>query len=464
MGARKVPPVTIAGAHRQPRKGARQKGRRAVNTSTKALIGLLLLGVAACAERELILDGERFGIRDDLTGASRVTNTARAFAAPAQVNHSSWTHRGGDNSHNVQHPALNATLTQVFAVDIGQGNKRKSRITSDPVVSGGRIFTMDSASRVQATGSDGQVLWARQLVPATDKETDASGGGLAFADGVVYAATGFGELVAIQATSGATIWRQKLEAPVTSSPTVADGIVYMISRDSRAWALDVKTGRIQWQLPGAPSEATLIGGSGPVIANRVAILPFGSGELVAALKSSGIRVWGSAVAGQRRGRAYANISDVTGDPVLADGVLYAANSSGRVVAIRPSNGERLWTANEGAYSPVLPAGDSVFMISEQGELLRLDRNTGARIWGQRLPYFVARKIKRRDAVYAHYGPVLAGGRLIVASNDGLIRSYDPASGNLVGTTEIKGGAGSNPVIVGGTMYIVTQKGQLAAFR
>jgi len=170
------------------------------------------------------------------------------------------------------------------------------------------------------------------------------------------------------------------------------------------------------------------------------------------------------VAGQRRGRAYANISDVTGDPVLADGVLYAANSSGRVVAIKPSNGQRIWTANEGAYSPVLPAGDSVFMISEQGELLRLDRETGQRIWGKRLPYFVARKVKRRDAVYAHYGPVLAGGRLIVASNDGLIRSYDPASGDLIGTTPIKGGAGSNPVIVGGTMYIVTQKGQLAAFR
>ena len=192
-----------------------------MNTSTKALIGLLLLGVAACAERELILDGERFDVRDDLTGASSIADTSRAFNAPAQVNHASWTHRGGDNSHNVQHPALNANLTQVFAVDIGQGNKRKSRITADPVVSGGRIFTMDSASRVQATGSDGAVLWTRQLVPASDNDNDASGGGLAFANGVVYAATGFGELIALQATSGATIWRQKLEAPVTSSPTVA---------------------------------------------------------------------------------------------------------------------------------------------------------------------------------------------------------------------------------------------------
>jgi outer membrane protein assembly factor BamB len=150
--------------------------------------------------------------------------------------------------------------------------------------------------------------------------------------------------------------------------------------------------------------------------------------------------------------------------VVYDGVIYAANAGGRIVAIKPSSGERIWTANEGAYSPVLPVGDSIFMISDQGELLRLDRDTGARIWGERLPYFKNRKIKRRQAVYAHYGPILAGGRLVVASDDGLIRSYDPANGALVGTTAIKGGAASNPAIVGGTMYVITGKGQLAAFR
>ncbi|MEM9584931.1 MAG: PQQ-binding-like beta-propeller repeat protein [Pseudomonadota bacterium] len=436
--------------------------------STIAILGSLCLGLAACAERELILDGERFDIREDLSDVPPDEGAApqpvRTFAAPNQVNHASWTHRGGSNTHQLQHPALRASFEPVFSVNIGQGNGRKQRLTADPVIAGGRIFTLDAASRVQATGSDGAVLWSRTLVPASDNDRDASGGGLAFGENIIFAATGFGELFALDATSGATLWRQKVEAPVTSSPTYADGKVYVISRDSRAWALDIKTGRILWQLAGAPSTATLIGGSGPLMTGRLAILPFGSGELVAALQKSGLRVWGSSVAGQRRGRAYSGITDITGDPVFADGVIYAANASGRAVAIKPASGERIWTANQGAYSPLLPAGESVFLISEQGELLRLDRETGETIWSERLPYFVNRKVRRREAVYAHYGPVLAGGRLIVASNDGLIRSYDPTSGALVGTTPIRGGAASNPAIVNGTMYIVTDKGQLAAFR
>ncbi|SFR47444.1 Outer membrane protein assembly factor BamB, contains PQQ-like beta-propeller repeat [Litoreibacter janthinus] len=434
-----------------------------------ALCALLALG--ACSEEELVLDGERYEIRAPLPGSEGATgvaggsvNLTREFRAPATVNHASWTHRGGSTTHIVAHPALNTNLTPIWTANIGKGNSRKSRITSDPVVAGGRIFTLDSASNVVATGSDGASLWSRALVPATDKDGDATGGGLAFADGTVFVTTGFGELFALEATSGAVKWRQKLDAPLTSAPTIDGGLVYVVSRDSQAWALDTAQGRIKWQLPGTPSTAVINGGAGPAIAPRVVVFPFGSGELVGALKKSGIRVWGSSVAGQRKGVSYASISDVTGDPVIVDGVIYAANQAGRLVAMKASSGERIWTAREGSYSPVWPSGDSVFLVSDRNELLRLDRETGERIWGVELPYYTARKLRKRDEIYAHFGPILAGGRLVVASSDGQIRSYDPASGALVGTTALKGGAASAPVIVNSTLYVMTGKGQLAAFR
>lgn len=446
-------------------------GLRFSRTSLTGAAMCALLALGACGEDELVLDGERYDIRAPLPGSAdaegvggRAVNLTREFRAPAPVNHASWTHRGGNTAHKVTHPALNATLTPIWTANIGKGNSRKTRITADPVVAGGRIFTMDSASTVVATGSDGATLWSRALVPASDKDGDATGGGISFADGMIFATTGFGELFALEATSGAVIWRQKLDAPLTSAPTVDDGLVYVVSRDSKAWALDTKLGRIKWQLPGTPSNAVISGGAGPAIASRLVVFPFSSGELAGALKKSGIRVWGSSVAGQRKGVSYAVLSDVTGDPVIVDGVVYAANQAGRAVAMKASSGERIWTAREGAYSPVWPSGDSVFLVSDQNELLRLDRETGERIWGVELPYYTARKLRKRDEIYAHFGPILAGGRLVVASSDGLIRSYDPASGALVGTTALKGGAASAPVVVNGTLYVMTDKGQLAAFR
>ena len=454
-------------------------GEQAVNTKRNAKTGLVLAAIGVvllgCGKGELVLDGPRFDIRDDVPQIGEngeipspeaivLTDEERAFLAPKQVNHTEWTHRNGNAAHRISHPALGTSLSQVWSVNIGQGNGRKARITSDPVVSGGRIFTLDSASQVVATGSDGAPLWSRTLIPVTDREGDASGGGLAFGDGLVIATTGFGELFALDATSGEIKWRQKLEAPITSAPTISGGIIYVVSRDSRAWAIGADDGRIKWQLPGAPSAAVINGGAGVAISERLAIFPFGSGELVSSLKKSGIRVWGSSVAGQRKGRAYSNITDVTGDPVIAGDKIFASNQGGRTVALELGSGERLWTAKEGALAPVWPAGDSLFLVSDQDNLMRIDAETGETIWSESLPFFRAKKIKRRQNIFAHHGPILAGGRLIVASDDGLIRSFDPETGAQIGSLELKAGAASNPIVVNNTLYIVTTKGNLVAFR
>jgi outer membrane protein assembly factor BamB len=60
--------------------------------------------------------------------------------------------------------------------------------------------------------------------------------------------------------------------------------------------------------------------------------------------------------------------------------------------------------------------------------------------------------------------VLAGGRLVIASGDGTLRMFNPTDGTLVGTTQLPGGAASAPALVGGSLYVVSEKGQLHAFR
>lgn len=150
--------------------------------------------------------------------------------------------------------------------------------------------------------------------------------------------------------------------------------------------------------------------------------------------------------------------------MIVGNTLYAGNQSGRVVAMEASSGERLWTAQDGAYSPVLPAGDSIFFVSDRNELIRLDADTGERIWGTELPLYVNDRERRRQAVFTHYGPILAGGRLVVASGDGDIRFFDPESGAELSRVAIRGGAAAHPIVVNGTLYVVSGDGRLHAFR
>ena len=424
---------------------------------TAALLVALLAG---CGERDLILPGDRVAIRTDIA----FVNQSKVINLPTSRMNADWTHRNGGPTHEISHPALGASLAQLFSVSVGEGDSRRARITSEPVVFGGMIYTLDARARVSATAVSGEPIWTTDVTPRTDDKFDASGGGLSVAGGTVFVATGFGELTALNAANGDEIWSQDLDAPGTSAPTIQGDIVYVVARNSAAWALDVLTGRIQWQLSGAPSIANFGGGSGVAVNNDIAVFPFPSGEIVATFPQNGTRRWQAVVSGERIGKAATLVSDISSDPVIIGDRIYVGNFGGQLVAFDAFNGDRVWTATEGALGPVWPSGNAVFFVNDLGELVRLDAATGNPVWRIALPTADMKSRRKQRAVVAHYGPILAGGRLIVAATDGVIRQFDPVSGALIGTTLIAGGAAASPVVAGGVLYVITKTGQLVAFR
>lgn len=466
------------------RKGAAEEkwGRQVTRIGLYGCGMLAALSLTACAPRELILTGDRFDIRTPLEaslpegeragaaapltlqGVPAPDDHTRPIALPAARNLASWPQRGSGATHLLPHLALAGNLAPLWSSGIGAGNDRKHRITADPVVDGGRIFTLDSRAGVMAHSTGGAVLWSTDLTPSSDRPGDASGGGIAVSGGRLFVTSGFGSVSALDAATGAVIWRQDIGGVGTAAPAVVGDMLYVMSRDNRAWGIRTADGKVVWEVSGTDSPSGYVGGPGAAVDDRIAVLPFSSGEVIAVLRKSGVTSWTAYVEGRRPGKVYASISDIGGDPVLDGRTLFAANASGRLAAFDAGNGERLWTTADGTFGTVVPVGGSVFMISDNAELVRLDAATGTRIWGTPLPDYVKDKPKKRKASYAHYGPLVAGGRILVASNDGLIRLFDPVSGSLTGQIALPGGAASNPVIVGGTLYVVTGKGNLVAYR
>ncbi|SIT80412.1 Outer membrane protein assembly factor BamB, contains PQQ-like beta-propeller repeat [Yoonia rosea] len=424
-----------------------------------AAISLVLL--AACGDDDVILPGDRFDIR----GQAVLANESRPVALPAAQMNADWTHRNGSPGHTITHPALGADLSPLFSVDIGEGDSRRARITSHPVVANGIIYTIDSRALVTATNVDGRNVWTRDLTPTRDNATDASGGGISVGGGRVFVTTGFGEITALDAATGAEIWVQDLDAPAHAAPTLQGDLVYVVARDSTAWALDVTNGRIRWQRSGAPSTANFAGGASPAVSGEYVVFPFPSGEVLATYPRGGLTRWSSVVTGDRLGNASGVINDISGDPVIVGNRVYIGNFGGRTAAFDLRGGARLWTATEGSLSPVWVVGDAVFLISDNNALVRLDANTGAPVWRVALPVLEEGANPRSERrFFTHYGPVIAGGRLIVTSSDGQIRQFDPASGASLGQLALPGGAASGPVVAGQTLYVLSKDGQLHAFR
>jgi len=422
-------------------------------------IAALLLG---CAEPEEILRGPREDIRGGQSG--EVENQVRAISLPRAVNNSSWTQSPGQAATRTTHAALSAAPGLVWSTNIGSGDSRKQRITAAPVVGGGRIYTLDASSQVSAVSPAGAVLWQRAILPSSDGEGDATGGGIAYAGGVVYVSSGFGILTALDAETGQQIWRQELSATGSGNPTIRDGLLYLVAGDDTAWVIDTKDGRIAWQLEASPSASNILGAPAPVVGPEISVFAFGSGDLIGTFRRGGFRRWIASVSGARTGSAISQISDVTGAPFLDGNRVYVGNHSGRTAAFDVNSGERLWTTFEGTFGPLWVAGGSVFFVSDRNRLMRLGANDGTAIWSVDLPGYVKDKPRKRAEIVAHHGPILAGGQLVVASNDGRLRFFDPVDGSLNRSIEVKGGASTEPVVANGTLYVVTSDGELAAFR
>ena len=110
----------------------------------------------------------------------------------------------------------------------------------------------------------------------------------------------------------------------------------------------------------------------------------------------------------------------------------------------------------------------MYLVSDLGALVRVDADTGEIVWTVQMPELYPNpglfgRGKPFRAI-TYYGPILAGGRLWVASGDGLLRAFSPADGALLAELALPGGAAAAPAVAGGVMYVTTRDGRLLAFQ
>lgn len=436
-----------------------------VLTRLGLVAGLITFALSGCSyfeDDEEILPGERIPVRavagEKMTPPD-IASQISAISPPKQ--NAEWTQVNSGPTHAIGNVAGPTSLSVAWRADIGDGGER---LTATPVVAGGRVFTLDSEAQVSAFGTGGGgAQWVRDLSPEGESGEVGFGGGLAFEAGRLFVTTGFGQVVALDAASGEEIWRQKLPAPVRAAPAVSDGIVVVVARDNTALAFAAEDGSVRWRVVGAASDAGIFGGASPAISpGGVAILPFGSGELIAVRATSGQRLWSDVLSGGRRGLASSVISDISSDPVIIGVAVIAGNQSGRLAAIDGRSGRRGWTRDFGARGPVWADGQTLFLITDKAELKRLSGQDGSTMWSTPLQEYRDQE-DRTDAI-AYGGPVLVGGRLLVTSSEGEILSFDPLTGASTGSTPVSGLAGLGPVVAGGVVYVITDAGELVALR
>jgi len=381
---------------------------------------------------------------------------------PAPVVNPDWPEPGGYPNHAMQHLSLPDRLARVWSKSTGEGASRYSRVLSHPVVEKGRVYAMDGAVQVGAyDAATGDRIWQVDLKPEDEGGT-SFGGGVAFWNDRLYASTGYGQVLALDPADGKVIWRSNVGTPVRSGPTVSDGRVFAVTVENELVVLAADDGRRLWVHNGIPETASLLGSASPAVEGEVVVVAYSSGELYALTVETGRPLWSDNLALTGNLDAVSTLADIRGWPVIDRGRVYAASHSGRMAAIDLRSGERAWEQELGSTHSLWVAGDYVYILSNDNELLCLTRNDGKVRWVRVLPSYENDKKKKDPMTWA--GPVLGGDRLIVLSSDGGALSVSPYTGEPLGRDEMSSGGYFAPVIADNSLYVLTADAELSAYR
>jgi outer membrane protein assembly factor BamB len=387
---------------------------------------------------------------------------ALRIAVPRPFDNNAWPDAGGFPNHAMYHLALGDNLERAWKANAGEGANRYGRVVAEPVLANGRVFAMDANDVVTAfDAKSGRRLW--RLDPQPD-EADATtyGGGVAASGDRVYVATGYGQVLAVDPASGKVVWRVKLAAPIHSPPTVADDRVFVVTVENELDVLSAADGQRLWSHNGLPEPAGLAGGASPAVAGDLVVVPYSSGELYALRVENGRPLWSDSLAAAQPVGALSSLADIRGAPVIDRDRVFAISHSGLMVAIDLRTGDRVWEQDIGGVHAPWVAGDFIYVLSANNELICLTRADGRVRWARDLPQWNNPEKKRDPIFWA--GPVLAGDRLIVISSEGEAFSVSPYTGEPLGREDFPDGVFINPIVADKTLYVLTDEADLVALR
>ncbi len=435
--------------------------------SRRTALLLLPLGLASCEKiTELFSTADKHlpGVREDVlpvhNGLAVDATPGTSFSLPHPVANAEWLQPGNSADHVLGSLIGPANFKKQWQSDLGLGDGYRRKLVVQPLVFGGRVFTMDADAVVRAfTIKDGDQKWRFDPAP-DDSDSTNVGGGLSSDGQTLFISTGYGDLFALDPATAKQIWRTPLGAPARSNATIVDGVLYLITIDARLLALSAKNGSLIWSYQGRSASTAALAEAAPAVEGDFVTAAFSSGQLVALDKQTGTEIWTDSLSTSRSLLVASDIAAVPSPTIISDGKVFALGLDNLMLSVDIKSGRRAWDRDIGGFQMPCMAGGVIFVYAD-GHLLALSRDEGAALWVVPIPQF--KNLQKQKDPIVWYGPMLVNNKLWLAGDNGHMLVIDPANGKIDLTYKLSESFALPPVVADGVFYVVFESGAIAAF-
>ena len=363
----------------------------------------------------------------------------------------SWIRSWGDDEPGDPAPLVDFESTlkvgKVWSTQVGDG-MGKQGLSMGPFYSSGTLFAADYEGRLLSVNAEsGRKNWELKT-----KQTFSGGPGID--DTHIYMGTIDGRVVAFDRNNGDELWNAQVSSEVLVPPVAADGIVVVRCIDGRVFGLDADNGARVWIYDHSVPLLTLRGNANLLVRGGVVFVGYDDGSVATLHLADGTLLWSQSIVPPEGRTELERLADIGQQMVIVAGDLIVSSYKNHVVSLAANSGRLLWFKDISSATGLQVDRTNLAISASNGDLWLLDRRNGSTVWKQDQ---LSNRGLTRPAFYGKF--VVAGDK------EGYLHWIDSASGEFVARQRPgKKGFAAAPLTVGTTLFVLTRKGNLIAYR
>ena len=338
-------------------------------------------------------------------------------------------------------------VRKIWSTQIGDG-MGKQGLSMGPAYLSGVLYAADYEGRLAAVDADsGNKNWELKT-----KQPFSGGPGLD--NDRIYMGTIDGRVIAYDRSGGAELWNAQVSSEVLSPPASADGVVVVRCIDGRVFGLDAVSGRRLWIYDRNEPLLTLRGTTDLLVRGGLVFVGYDDGSVISLRLSDGSLVWSQNIVSPEGRTELDRLADIGTRMVIVASDLIVSSQKSRVVSLAADSGRLLWFKEISSATGVQVERTNLAVSEKNGDLWMLDRRNGSTIW--KLDQMTNRGLTR---------PAFYGNYVVVGDKEGYLHWLDTDIGSFVARERAgRKGFADAPLSVGTTLYVLTHKGDLIAYR
>jgi outer membrane protein assembly factor BamB len=363
----------------------------------------------------------------------------------------SWIKSWGDDEPGDPAPLVefesSLEVRKIWSTGIGDG-MGKQGISMSPKFSSGVVFAADYEGMLIAVDAEtGKKNWELKT-----KQPFSGGPGLD--SDRIYMGTIDGRVIAYDRNDGTELWNAQVSSEVLAPPASADGIIVVRCIDGRVFGLDAVNGRRLWIYDHSVPLLTLRGNADLLVRAGIVFVGYDDGSVVSLRVEDGSVLWNQTIASPEGRTELDRLADIGQQMVIVASDLIVSSYKSRLVSLAADSGRLLWFKDISSVTGVAVDRTDLAVSESNGDFWMLDRRNGSTNW--KLEQMRNRGLTR---------PAFYGNYVVVGDQEGYLHWLDTDIGSFVARVRPgKKGFAAAPMTVGTTLYVLTVKGDLIAYR